>query len=416
MFEANHGRRLLLTTSLGAGVAACIPRSGRAQSPGKPIKIGILDDMSGPYADDSGPGVVLGARLAIEDATKMFPGLKVEVVSADMLSKPDVGAAIARGWYDQGGVDAIFGIPQSNVALAVTTVAKEKDKVVVLTGASVPDLTGKYCTANHLHWTYDLYSLANGSARSLVELGGNRWFFLTPDYLSGHVGQQISAGVVKQAGGQMVGEAAYPFPGTTDFATFLLQAQASKANVLCVGSGTDAVNAVKQAREFGLPQGGVRMTAIVFAITVAHSAGLAAAQGMVFTEAFYWDLNEGTRAYSARFAAQQRGNAKPSMIQAGAYSAVLHYLKAVAALGVDKAKASGAATIAQMKAMPTDDMVFGPGHVRWDGKFIHPMYVFETKSPAESKAPWDYYKLLKTIPAEQAFQPAAELGCTLLHP
>ena len=358
--------------------------------------------------------MVLAAGLAIEDMAKLHPELKVELISADMLNKPDVGASIARGWYDREGVDAIFGVTQSNVALAVTTIAKEKDKVLVLTGASVPDLTGKYCTPNHLHWTYDLFSLANGTARALVELGAKRWFFLTPDYLSGHVAEQIASGVVRRSGGTVLGEAVYPFPGNTDYSNFLLQAQATKPDVLCVGSGTDAVNAVKQAREFGLPQSGIRMTSIVFAITVAHSAGLQAVQGMVVTESFYWDLNDGTRAYSERFSAQQKGNAKPSMIQAGAYSAVLHYLKAVASIRVDQAKASGRATVERMKAIPTDDIAFGRNSVRADGKFIHPMYVFQLKTPEESRGPWDFYKLLETIPAEQAFQPLSELGCNLV--
>ncbi len=400
-------------TLLGGAAALSMPaiRNARAAST---IKIGVLSDMSGQYAEASGPGDFLGAQMAAEDFMKANPAISVEVIQGDMLLKPDVGASIARSWYDQEGVDAIFDIPQSAVAIAVGQVAKDKDKVVVFTAAGVPALTGKYCTPNQIQWTYDLWSNSNAITRGLVQAGGDSWFFIKPDYISGHVMTQDTATIVEQMGGKVAGMAAYPFPGTTDFSAYILQAQASKAKVLCLANaGDDTANCIKQAHEFGLPQSGIKIAALVYQDYIARSVGLESAAGIIGAMPFYWDMNEGTRAFAARFAPRYH-KAYPNYFHAGCYSAVWHYLKAVAAMGPDKAKASGRAAVEQMKALPVSDPLYGTGIVRADGKHVHANYVWETKSPAESKGEWDQFKLLATIPRDQAFQPMAALGCAFV--
>ncbi len=401
-------RRTVLTGAAALSLPAI--RRGNAAST---IKIGVLSDMSGPYAEASGPGDFLAAQMAAEDFMKLRPEIKVEVVQGDMLLKPDVGASIARGWYDQDGVDAIFDIPQSAVAIAVGQVAKEKDKAVIFTAAGIPALTGKYCTPNQIQWTYDLWGNANAITRGLVEAGGDSWFFISPDYISGHTMVQDTASIVEQLGGKVAGSAFYPFPGTTDFSAYILQAQASKAKVLCLANaGDDTSNCIKQAHEFGLPQGGVRIAALVYQDYITRSVGLELAQGIVGAMPFYWDMNDDTRSFAARFAPRYH-NALPDYYHAGSYSAVWHYLKAVAAMGPDAAKASGKAAIAQMKALPVADPLYGTGYVRADGKFIHANRVWRTKTPAESKGAWDQYTLLTTIPQDKAFQSMETLGCTL---
>ena len=402
-------RRTLLSGAAALSMPAI--RTARAAST---IKIGVLSDMSGQYAEASGPGDFLGAQMAAEDFMKANPAISVEVIQGDMLLKPDVGASIARSWYDQEGVDAIFDIPQSAVAIAVGQVAKDKDKVVVFTAAGVPALTGKYCTPNQIQWTYDLWSNSNAITRGLVQAGGDSWFFIKPDYISGHVMTQDTATIVEQMGGKVAGMAAYPFPGTTDFSAYILQAQASKAKVLCLANaGDDTANCIKQAHEFGLPQSGVKIAALVYQDYIARSVGLESAAGIIGAMPFYWDMNEGTRAFAARFAPRYH-KAYPNYFHAGCYSAVWHYLKAVAAMGPDKAKASGRAAVEQMKALPVSDPLYGTGYVRADGKHVHANYVWETKSPAESKGEWDQFKLLATIPQDQAFQPMAALGCAFV--
>ncbi|MBN8872987.1 MAG: ABC transporter substrate-binding protein [Rhodospirillales bacterium] len=405
-------RRTLLGTAAASAAATAVPlRRGRAQS--APIRIGILTDMSGPYAEATGPGDVLAAQFAIEDFTKQHPEIKVELLQADMLLKPDVGATIARGWYDTQDVDAIFDIPHSGVAIAVGQVAKEKDKAVIFTGAGIPDLTGKYCSPNQIQWTYDLWSNSNAVTRGLVQGGRDTWYFVKFDYISGHTMAKDTATIVEQMGGKVLGMSAYPFPGTTDFSSYLLAAQASKAKVLCLANaGDDTSNCIKQAREFGLPQGGMTICALVYQDYIVQSVGLDQAQGIVGCMPFVWTKDEGTRAFAARFMPRYH-NAAPNYYHAGCYSAVTHYLKAVAALGPDKAKASGRAAIAQMKAIPVDDPLFGKGHVRADGKHIHDTYVWQTKAPAESKGPWDFFNLVATIPAEKAFQPMDPQTCAL---
>lgn len=397
-------------TLLAGAAALAMPAIRRAEA-ANTIKIGVLSDMSGPYAEASGPGDFLAAQMAAEDFAKTNPNIKVEVISGDMLLKPDVGASIARGWYDQDGVDAIFDIPQSAVAIAVGEVAKAKDKVVIFTAAGIPDLTGKYCTPNQVQWTYDLWSNSNAIARGLVEAGGDSWFFITPDYISGHTMTRDTGTIVESLGGKVLGKAAYPFPGTTDFSAYLLQAQASKAKVLCLANaGDDTANCIKQANEFGLPQSGIKIAALVYQDYITRSVGLDLCAGIVGAMPFYWDMNEGTRAFAARFAPRYH-KAYPNYFHAGCYSAVTHYLKTVAAMGVDKAKSSGRAAIEQMKAIPVSDPLYGSGTVRKDGKFVHANRTWVTKTKAESKGEWDQYKLLATVPEDKAFQPMEALGC-----
>jgi branched-chain amino acid transport system substrate-binding protein len=407
-------RRRTLLQGAAALTAGATLSGHRARAASGTIRIGVLSDMSGQYAEASGPGDYLAAQMAAEDFMKLHSEIKVEVIQADMLLKPDVGASIARGWYDQDGVDAIFDIPQSAVAIAVGQVAKEKDKAVIFTAAGIPDLTGKYCSPNQIQWTYDLWSNANAITRGLVEAGGDSWFFIKPDYISGHTMTKDTAAIVEQLGGKVVGMAAYPFPGTTDFSAYILQAQTSKAKVLCLANaGDDTANCIKQAHEFGLPQSGVKIAALVLQDYIVRSVGLEMAQGIIGAMPFYWDMNDDTRAFAARFTPRYH-NARPNYYHAGCYSAVWHYLKTVAAMGPDQAKVSGRATIAQMKAIPVADPLYGSGMVRADGKFVHANRVWETKSPAESKGEWDQFKLLTTIPQDKAFQSMEALGCAFV--
>ncbi len=404
-------RRRAMQTGGLAAAALLGPAHAGAQI--KPLKIGVMTDMSGPYAEATGPGDVLATRFAIEDFVKRHPDIGVEMVSADMLLKPDVGASIARSWYDQEGVDAIFDIPQSAVALAVGSIAKEKDKLVIFTSAGVADLSGKYCSPNHIHWTFDLWANANGTAAGLVGDGADTWYFILPDYISGHAMANDCADAVRKLGGRELGRTAYAFPGTTDFSSQLLQGKASGAKVICLANaGDDTANCIKQAHEFGIPQSGVRLACLVLQDYIVKSVGLETAQGLFGVMPWCWNMNAAARAFADRFQPLYHG-AKPNFYHAGIYSAVTHYLQAAAALGVDKAKASGRAVADQMKAMPVNDD-FYQGVVRADGKFVHNMYVWETKTPAESKEPWDFFKMLHTIPMDRAFRPAAESGCPLV--
>jgi len=400
-----------------AAVALSVPglSSARAQ-PAKVIRIGVLTDLNGPYAANTGKGSVVGTQLAAEDFMTSHPDITVEVIQGDFQNKPDVGLAMARDWIDRQGIDAIVDVPVSSVALAVAGLVKDKDKVALFTGPATASLTGSACGPNHVHWTYDTWALAAGTGRALVADGGDSWFFITADYAFGHALESDTTNFVKQAGGRVLGAVRTPFPGTTDFSSFLQQAQSSRAKVIgLANAGTDTVNCIKQAAEFGVTRRGVRLAGLLFQIADVHAVGLQAAQGLSLTEAFYWDTDEGTRAFSARVA-PQLGGQKPSMIHAGGYSAVTHYLKGVAGLGYDQAKASGRAVVDWMKATPTDDPLFGRGLVRADGRKIHDMHLFEVKSPEEGKHPWDYYKHLRTIPAADAFRPMSEGGCPLVTP
>jgi branched-chain amino acid transport system substrate-binding protein len=374
------------------------------------IKIGVLNDRSGTYADLSGEGSVIATKMAIEDFGAAAKGITVEVVSADHQNKPDVASNIARQWYDQDGVDVIVDVPTSSAALAVAEVTKEKGKVFLVSGAASTDLTGKACAPGTVHWTYDTYALAKGTGKAMVDAGHKSWFFLTADYAFGHSLEENTSKVVTEAGGTVLGSVRHPFPGT-DFSSFLLQAQASGANVIgLANAGGDTVNSIKQAAEFGITQAGQSLAGLLIFITDVHALGLETAQGLVLTEAFYWDLNDDTRAWSKRFA-DQNGGKMPTMVHAGVYSSVLHYLKAIEASGGKDT----AALVGWMKQNPSEDTVMGKGTVREDGRHMHDMYLFEVKKPAESTGPWDYYKLIATIPAEEAFRPLADGGCPLLN-
>ncbi len=374
------------------------------------IKIGVMNDMSGLYADLTGQGSVVAARMAVEDFGAAAKGLKVEIVDADHLNKPDVGSNIVRKWIDVDKVDVIVDVPTSSVALAVNEIVKEKNKVFLVSGAATSDLTGAKCTPNTIHWTYDTWALANGTGKAIVKTGGDTWFFITADYAFGHALERDTAAVVEANGGKVLGKVRHPFPGT-DFSSFLLQAQSSKAKIIgLANAGGDTINSIKQAAEFGIVQGGQKLAGLLVFISDVKALGLQTAQGLIFTEAWYWDTNDVNREFAKKFAAQNKG-IYPSMIHAGVYSAVTHYLKAVSEL---KSAADGKAVVAQMKATPTDDHLLGKGTVRADGRKIHDMYLFEVKKPEESKGPWDLYKLRATIPAAEAFRPLKEGGCPLV--
>jgi branched-chain amino acid transport system substrate-binding protein len=397
------GMQIAAAFVLSAGLA-------QAQMSDGVIKIGVLNDQSGTYADLAGPGSVVAARMAVEDFGAAKKGMKVEIVVADHQNKPEVGSSIARQWFDVDKVDAIVDVPTSSVVLAVNQIVKEKNKVLIVSTGATVDLTGKACTPNSLHWTYDTWSLANGTGTAVVKNGGNTWFFLTADYAFGHSLEQQTEAVVQKLGGKVVGKVRHPFP-SSDMSSFLLQAQTSKAKIIgLANAGADTINALKQGAEFGIVKGGQQFAGLLVFLTDVHSLGLNIAQGLLLTESFYWDLNDETRAFSKRFAKLHKG-AMPTMGQAGVYSGVLHYLKAVEAL---KSDAAGDKVVAKMKELPTDDPVFGKGRVRQDGRKIHNMYLFEVKKPGDSKGAWDYYRLRGTIPADQAFRPEKDGGCPLV--
>ncbi|TXM90794.1 ABC transporter substrate-binding protein [Methylobacterium sp. WL30] len=396
-------RRMLLAAALGTLTAA----AAQGQTP---VKIGVLTDRSGVYADIAGEGSLVAARMAVEDFKAADKGLKVEVISADHQNKPDVGSAIARQWYDRDGVDMIIDGVTSSVALAINQVTKEKNRTFIDTGAGTADLTGVQCTPNTVHWVYDTVALANGTGGAMVKRGGDTWFFLTADYVFGQTLQRDTTAVVTKNGGKVVGSVKTPFP-TADFSSFLLQAQGSGAKVIgLANAGGDTINAIKQAGEFGITEGGQALAGLLVFSSDVHSLGTKVAQGLVLTEPFYWDLTDATRAFSDRFA-KQMGGKKPTANHAGVYAGTLHYLKAVEAL---KAASDGARVVARMKDMPTDDPLFGKGTIRVDGRKIHDMYLFEVKKPAESKGEWDLYKLLATIPGNEVFRPLNEGGCPLV--
>ena len=402
-------RRGLIATAAAATAAALPLRPARAQAPG--LKIGVLTDLSGPYKDIGGPLSVDCARLAVADFGAAARGMAVEVIQADHQNKPDIGAGIARQWFDRDGVDVILDVPNSGVALAVAGVAKEKNKVFLPSNPGTSDLTGIACNANTIHWSYDTWMLAHATGSALVKTGGNAWYFITADYAFGHALQRDASQFVTGAGGKVVGSAAYPFPGTSDFSSFLLQAQSSGANVVAFcNAGADTINSIKQAKEFGLTQ---TLAGLLVFISDVNSIGLSTAAGLVISSSFYWNLNDRTRAFSARLWAKQP-NVRAGMGQAGSYSAALAYLKVAQAMGVAEAKKDGAATVARLKATPTDDDCFGTGTIRIDGRKLHPAYLFQVKTPAESKQPWDYYNLRATIPADEAFRPLKDGGCPLV--
>ncbi|HEY4254464.1 MAG TPA: ABC transporter substrate-binding protein [Roseomonas sp.] len=404
-------RRGLLAAGTGA---AALPWSHARAQAANTIKIGVLNDQSGTYRDLSGPGSTVCVRQAIAELGSL--GFQVEVVQADHQNRPDVGSTIARTWFDRDGVDAIFDVPTSSVALAVAGVAREKNKVYINSGAGSSDLSGAQCTPNTIHWTYDTWMLAKVTGGAMVRAGGDTWFFITADYAFGHALERDTTNFINAAGGRVLGSVRTPFPGTTDFSSFLVQAQASRAKVIgLANAGADTINSIKQAAEFGLTRRGVKLAGLLVFLTDVHSLGLQTAQGLVLGETFYWDLNDRTRAFTQRVRGNMPGNQPPTMVQAGCYSGALHYLKTVKDMGVAAAKASGSETVSRMKAMPTEDDAFGAGSIRADGRKLHPAYLFEVKAPGESRGAWDYYKLLQTVPAEEAFRPLAEGACPIVR-
>ncbi|EHL98184.1 Tat pathway signal sequence domain protein [Acetobacteraceae bacterium AT-5844] len=407
-------RRSLLKTAAAASVVPAVGLPARARAQSTTIKIGVLNDQSGVYRDISGPTSTACVRQAIVDSGITAKGVNVEVLQADHQNKPDVGSTIARQWIDRDGVDVIVDVPNSSVALAVNGIVREKNKAYFNSTGATTDLTGAQCSPNTVHWTYDTYMLARSTGGAMVKAGGDSWFFITADYAFGHALERDTSTFVKAAGGKVLGGVKHPLQ-STDFSSYLLQAQQSRAKVIgLANAGTDTINSVKQAAEFGVTRRGTKIAVLLMFINDVHSLGLQAAQGLVCTESFYWDLNDRTRAFTNRVRGSLGGN-YPAMSHAGCYASVLHYLKVVADMGAAAAKASGADAVARMKAMPTDDDCFGQGSIRADGRKLHPAYLFEVKTPEESKGPWDYYKLLQTTSAEEAWRPLSEGGCSLIR-
>jgi branched-chain amino acid transport system substrate-binding protein len=393
--------------SLALALAALMTTAAQAQVT---VKIGVMSDMSGLYSDLGGPGSVTAAKMAVDDFNPAAHGLKVEIVSADMLNKPDVGANIARQWFDVDHVDVIVDVPNSGVALAVNEVAREKNKAFLVSGAASSDLTGAKCSPDTIHWTYDTWMLANGTGKALVKTGGDTWFFITADYAFGHALERDTTAVVTANGGKVLGSVNVPL-GNADFSSFLLQAQQSKAKIIgLANAGGDTINSIKQGSEFGITAGGQHFAGLLVFVSDINALGLKVAQGLVLTETWYWDMNDANRTWTKRWQAEHAGKF-PTMIHAGVYSAITHYLKAVAEL---KSASDGKVVIAKMKEMPTDDPLFGKGTIRADGRKIHPAYLFEVKKPEESKYPGDYYTQRSTIPAVEAFRPLKDDNCPLV--
>jgi branched-chain amino acid transport system substrate-binding protein len=394
------------------GTALTLATGNMAFAQDKIVKIGALSDQSGIYSDLGGPGSTLAAQMAVEDSGMTAKGWKIDIISGDHLNKPDVGVNIARQWFDVDKVDIIVDVPNSGVALAVSNIVKEKNGILIDSGAGTSDLTNAQCTPNTIHWTYDTYMLAHGTGSALTKGGGDSWFFLTADYAFGAALERDTTGAVLANGGKVLGGVKHPL-NTSDFSSFLLQAQASKAKIVgLANAGADTTNSIKQAAEFGLTSSGQKLAALLLFITDVHSLGLNTAQGLNFTETYYWDRNDESRAFAKRYQERMKNHSMPTMVHAGVYSGLLHYFKALDALGGNPH--DGAKVVAKMKEMPTDDALFGKGSIEANGRKIHPAYLFEVKKPSESKAPWDYYKLVATIPADEAFTPLDKSTCPLL--
>jgi branched-chain amino acid transport system substrate-binding protein len=401
-----------IAASLLLGTALSLAATSFALAQDKIVKIGALSDQSGLYADLGGPGSTLAAQMAVEDSGLTTKGWKIDIISGDHQNKPDVGVNIARQWFDVDKVDIIVDVPNSGVALAVNNVVKEKNGVYINSGAATSDLTNAQCSPNTVHWTYDTYMLAHGTGQALVKSGGDTWFFLTADYAFGAALERDTTAVITANGGKVLGGVKHPL-NTADFSSFLLQAQASKAKVIgLANAGGDTTNSIKQAAEFGIVKGGQKLAALLLFITDVKAIGLETAQGLNFTETFYWDRNDESRAFAKRFSARMKNGAEPTMVHAGVYSGVIHYLKALEALGGNPH--DGVKVVEKMKSIPTDDPLFGKGKIEPNGRKIHPAYLFEVKKPSESKGPWDFYKLVAEVPADQAFTPLSESKCALL--
>ncbi|MCK1480846.1 ABC transporter substrate-binding protein [Bradyrhizobium sp. 197] len=404
MFKSSRG---LLA---GVAILALLSGPATAEIANNTLKLGVLTDLSGLAADSAGPGSVVAAKLAIEDFKAEKPDLKIELMQADHQNKADIGASLARRWIDVDKVDAILDVPFSSVALAVQEVVRGTKTAFIASGPGTSLLTGGKCSPNTVHWTYDTWALAHGTALALLRAKKDTWFFVTADYAFGHALESDASEVVKSQGGRILGSVRHP-TDASDFSSFLLQAQASKAKIVALANAAgDTVNSVKQASEFGLQAGGQELAALLMQVTDVNAIGLSIAKGLYLTEGFYWDANDGTRKFADRFAAQMKGK-RPTAIQAGVYAGTLHYLRAAAA-----ADSSDAQTVvAKMKELPSKDPLFGEGKVRRDGRHVHNMYLFQVKTPAESKAPWDFYKLVETIPAAEAFRPIELGGCPMVN-
>jgi branched-chain amino acid transport system substrate-binding protein len=410
MNRIRHVAVLLALASTSLAGPLLVSTSARAQYTDGVVKIGVLTDMSSLYADITGPGSVAAVKLAVEDFGAAAKGIKVEIVSADHLNKPDVGVNIANTWFDVDKVDMIVDVPNSGVGLAVNEVARQKNKVFLAIGPATSDLTGPKCTPNTIAWIYDTWALANVTGKATVKGGGDSWFFLTADYTFGYTLEREATAVVEKNGGKVLGRVRHPI-NNNDFSSFLLQAQASKAKVIgLANAGGDTINSIKQAAEFGIMGGGQNVVGLLVWASDIAALGLPTAQGITLTEGWYWDLNDDSRAWTKRWQAERPGKI-PTSDHAGVYSSVLHYLKAVEAL---KSDADGRTVVAKMKELPTDDRLLGKGTVRIDGRKMHPMYLFEVKKPAESKYPGDFYKTRAVVPAEEAFRPLKEGGCPLV--
>ena len=396
---------LLLGTTLALA-------AGGALAQDKNVKVGVLTDNSGLYSDLGGAGSTLAAQMAIEDSGLAAKGWKIDLISADHQNKPDIATTIARQWIDVEKVDIFMDVLNSGVGLAVNNIVKEKNSIMINTGAATSDLTNAQCSPNTIHWVYDTYMLANSTGQALVKAGGDTWYFLTADYAFGAALERDTTAVVVKSGGKVIGGVKHPL-NSSDFSSFLLQAQASKAKIVgMANAGGDTTNTIKQASEFGIVAGGQKLAGLLLFITDVHSLGLKVAEGLSFTETFYWDLNDGTRAFSKRFSERMKNKAQPSMVQAGVYSGLIHYFKSLEAMGGNVH--DGRKIVDNMKSMPTDDPLFGKGSIRVDGRKLHPAYLFEVKKPSESKGPWDYYTLIGTTPADQAFRPLSESACPLV--
>jgi branched-chain amino acid transport system substrate-binding protein len=406
MMKTRSFASLLLATALTLAAGSI------ALAQDKTVKVGALSDQSGLYADLGGPGSTLAAQMAVEDSGLTAKGWKIDVIAGDHQNKPDIGTAIARQWFDVEKVDVIVDVPNSGVALAVNNVVREKNGAYINSGAATSDLTNAQCSPNTVHWTYDTYMLAHTTGQALVKAGGDTWFFLTADYAFGAALERDTTAVILANGGKVVGGVKHPL-NTSDFSSFLLQAQSSKAKIIgLANAGGDTTNSIKQAAEFGIVKGGQKLAALLLFITDVKAIGLETAQGLNFTETFYWDLNDQTREFSKKFAARMKNGSPPTMVHAGVYAGLLHYFKALDALGGNPH--DGARVVAKMKELPTDDPLFGKGEVEPNGRTIHSAYLFEVKKPSESKTPWDLYKLVGTVPGDQAFTPLSESKCALL--
>lgn len=403
-------RRSALST---VAAATTLPLIRPARAQGAAIKIGVMNDQSGPYTNTTGVTSVICAKQALEDFGVSTKGMNVEIISADHQNKPDLAVSIARQWFDRDGVDVLLDVPTSSVALALQSVVREKNKVYLNVGAASSALTGSQCSPNLIHWVFDTYMLSKSTGGAMVKAGGDSWYFLTADYAFGKQLASDTSDLVRKAGGKVMGSALYPFPETTDFSSFLVQAQASGAKVLgLANAGGDTVNSIKQATEFGINKS-MKIAALLMFINDVHALSLDVAQGLSLTESFYWDLNEGTRAFTKRILPKTPRN-YPNSIHAGCYSATLHYLKTVADMGAAEAKKDGVATINRMKAMPVEDELFGKSKIREDGRNMIPAFLFEVKKPSESKGPWDYYNLKVTTSGEDVYRSLADGHCSFI--